>query len=343
MLLSSVADAMLWTGRYLERAGALARAVVAYERLALDLPEARAVDLRPMLRLIGRDVDPGLSDPTTTAASLHALALDADNPSSVIGALRLARENLRRVRVDVPPDVWPTINAVYVRLSEFDATQVAAVLGLLEDVIATGSRIEGELTAGMTRDAAYSFLRIGVHLERGDMLLRTMDALVSTIDPRGPERLFDDVRWKGLLHAVSAHTMYRRRHHTQVDLATVLAFLVRDETFPRSLAFCLGVVEEELRNLPNSGPARAALAVSRRVSATLAEAAAEGLAEQVSHVLRTLAALQTALKSAYFPDEPGTLPALAPAPAVPTTDESVPAHEAPGVIVSHGLLTAAGR
>jgi uncharacterized alpha-E superfamily protein len=304
MLLSSVAEAMLWTGRYVERSRALARTVLAYERLSLDLPETRSADLRPLMRVIGREQPAGAEAASTTSESLQALVLDAENPSSVLGALGRARENLRRGRVDVPPEVWATMNALYLRLSEVKVARMADVLTVLEEVVAAGSRIEGELTAGMMRDDAYSFLRIGEHLERGDMLLRTMDALVSAIDPRGPERLFDDVRWMGLLQAVAAQSMYRRRHHTHVDLPTVLEFLALDAAFPRSLSHCLAVIAEELQKLPRAEEAQAAHTISVREVTALADSSAAGLRSQVSRVLFALATLQRALKVSYFPEEP---------------------------------------
>src|SRR5271167_1440569 len=114
MLLSSAAEAMFWMGRYLERAQALARTVQAYERLSLDLPGARSLDLRPLLGLIGREVtqDQDTEAVGETTALLRALVLDHDTPSSVMGAVCHARANLRRGRVTAPPEVWATLNSL---------------------------------------------------------------------------------------------------------------------------------------------------------------------------------------------------------------------------------------
>ena len=51
MLLSSVAEAMFWSGRYIERAQALSRTIQAVERLSLDLPGKHAEGLVPLLPL----------------------------------------------------------------------------------------------------------------------------------------------------------------------------------------------------------------------------------------------------------------------------------------------------
>jgi uncharacterized alpha-E superfamily protein len=309
MLLSSTAEAMFWTGRYLERAQAVARAALAYQRMSLDLPGVRWLDVRPLLGLSARQAPGDNRTATETSGPLRELVLDADNPSTVLGALRRARANLRRGRVTTPFEVWVTLNAVYVRLSEVDAGQTASVFGLLGEVVAAGSRIEGEITATMTRDAAYSFLRIGCHLERADMLVRTMKALLPVVSPSGPEQTFDDVRSMGLLDAVGAHSMYRRRHHARIDLPAVLEFLVLDAAFPRSLTHCLHVIDAELRNLPRPGEGHPERLACLRVASELARTSPDGVPAQLSLVLNSLAALHAAVKASYFPDLPeATLP-----------------------------------
>jgi uncharacterized alpha-E superfamily protein len=328
MLLSSAAEAMFWSGRYIERAQALARTVQAYERLSLDLPGVRSLDVRPLLGLVGHEALRDTGSVAETSGLLRALVLDANNPSSVMGALCQARENLRRGRVAMPPEVWTTLNALYVRLSEVEGEQTARVLGVLEEVVAAGSRIEGELTASMTRDAAYSFLRIGCHLERADMQLRIMNAFLPVIGPSGPERVFDDVRWMGLLDAVAAHSMYRRSHHTHVDLPAVLEFLVLEASFPRSLAHCFHVIDEELLRLPRHGQARDAERIALQVAPALAGTSAAGLPARLSLVLGALAAFHAALKASYFPDPPQrALPILGrepPIDVVPQQNGSIP-------------------
>ena len=312
MLLSSAAEAMFWMGRYLERAQSLARTVQAYERLSLDLPGAQSLDLRPLLGFVGREAQ-GPAAIAETGALLHAVVLDPDTPSSVLGAVCQARANLRRGRVTTPPEVWATLNRLYVQLSDVDTTHTTSVLSVLEDVVASGSRIEGELTASMTRDAAYSFLRIGFHLERADMLVRAMKVLLPVIGPSGPERAFDDVRWAGLLEAIGARSMYRRRHHTRVDLSAVLEFLVLEDRFPRSLVHCLRVIDEELRSLPLHTGARAQLSSSSQTVLALAPASGAELPAQLCRALSALAALHASVTASYFPDllQP-SLPALSP-------------------------------
>ncbi len=106
MLLSTVAEALFWSGRYLERAQALSRTIQAVERLSLDLPDRHSAGLLPLLPLVTGADSVAPTNDIGQAGALRALALDGENASSVLGALRAARENLRHARVSAPPELW---------------------------------------------------------------------------------------------------------------------------------------------------------------------------------------------------------------------------------------------
>src|SRR6478609_2636491 len=178
MLLSSAAEAMFWSGRYIERAEALSRSIQAVERLSLDLPGKHENGLVPLLSLVGSGDSDAAAKDIGQAGVLRALALDADNSSSVLGALRAARENLRHARACAPPELWLALNNQYLLLSGALEQPLPRVLDALGLALEAGSRIKGVFESNMARDAAYSFLNIGVELERGDMLLRVLPALL---------------------------------------------------------------------------------------------------------------------------------------------------------------------
>ena len=143
MLLSSVAEAMFWSGRYIERAQALARTIQAVERLSLDLPGRHAPGLRPLLALVKKDGSLAAAE-ASQLEILRALALNGEDTSSVLGALFAARENLRQARVVVPPELWAASNNQYLRLLGVANEPMPRVLDALSRVLETGSQIEGE-------------------------------------------------------------------------------------------------------------------------------------------------------------------------------------------------------
>jgi uncharacterized alpha-E superfamily protein/hemerythrin-like domain-containing protein len=248
---------MYWTGRYFERAQALARAVAGYERLSLDLPPEDALDITPLLALVGSE--PARDRAPIRSELLQLLVLDAGNTSSVRGALGAARENLRSGRSVMPGAIWAPVNRLHARLGKLRAEDASAVCTALDDVEAIGSQVEGQLSSSMTRDAAFSFWCIGSHIERADMLLRVLGVLVPRLMGCG-DRRFADVRATGLLGCVGAGSMFRRRHQTRADLPTVLDFLLTDGAYPRSLKGLVATIERELDVLPLTGRARDALA-----------------------------------------------------------------------------------
>jgi uncharacterized alpha-E superfamily protein/hemerythrin-like domain-containing protein len=301
MLLSSVAEAMFWSGRYIERGQGLARAIQAVERLSLDLPGRHALGLRPLLPLVQREASGGDEQEPSQVVMLQALALNAADASSVLGALSAARENLRQARVDAPPELWGALNDQYLLLKGVADQPMPQVLAALSSVLEAGSRIHGVLDSHMARDAAYSFLNLGIELERADVSLRVLGALLPVLSVHGWERTFDDVRWAGLLSALGVLSMYRRSHHHQTELPVLLDFLLVDMTSPRSVAHCLRLIEDELGNLPRASLARAKVGIATSKSFALSHATEQEVAERIDEVLGALAAVHGALESSYFP------------------------------------------
>ena len=302
MLLSSVAEAMFWSGRYIERAHALSRSIQAVERLSLDLPGKHSSGLAPLLSLVRDDEPAAAHKHVGQEEALRALALDGENASSVLGALNAARENLRHARVSAPPELWLALNNQYLLLKDESDRPVPRVLDALARVMEAGSRIKGVFESSMARDAAYSFLNIGVELERADMLLRVLMALLPTVTAHGWERTFDDVRWSGLLQALGVGSMFRKRHHHRTDLSTLLAFVSVETSSPRSVAHCLRQVEGELRNLPHAGQVSAAVTIATSSAFALARSSDDQVPAGIEATLAALASVHAALVACYFPE-----------------------------------------
>jgi uncharacterized alpha-E superfamily protein len=208
--------------------------------------------------------------------------LDRQNPSSLLGALHAARENLRRARSLFPADCWHTINPLYLRLSGLDASAAPAELrAVLAEVVASCRQHAGHVVAGMLRDDAHAFLRIGILLERADMTLRVAPIVAATLLPEHGAP-FEDVRWMGLLKSVGAYATYRHRFHASTDFRRALELLLFEPTFPRSLAYLLTEIGRDIARLPDSAQAQAAVAACRpgepiQTAAALATFAGEEL------------------------------------------------------------------
>jgi uncharacterized alpha-E superfamily protein len=74
-------------------------------------------------------------------------------------------------------------------------------------------------------------------LERADMITRIIDSkyhlLLQPLDEVGGP--VDHYHWTAVLRSVSGYEAYRRTHEVGVEPAEVIAFLLLERTFPRSL------------------------------------------------------------------------------------------------------------
>jgi uncharacterized alpha-E superfamily protein len=317
MLLSRVAEAVYWTGRYLERAEGTARLVHVHTELFVDLPRAAGVNWAPLLVVTGS---------TVPFAELYAdeaeddvvrfLTADGRNPGAVISSLERARANLRTARPVFPRELWEGVNNMYLMAVE-DAEHAVprrSRMAWLDAVMAECQRLTGITSGAMSHDEAYAFLRIGRHIERADITTRVLDVCAATFFHAEEQlRPYADVTWMSVLKSLSAYQTYRRRTQTRIRGADALAFLLRDPQFPRSVEHCLIDISRSLVDLPHHD---AALALCADAEALVADAMVQamdwrGLHRYADRLQRELANLHEALVATYFGSAPVRASALA--------------------------------
>jgi uncharacterized alpha-E superfamily protein len=308
MLLSRLAETAFWLGRYLERAGSLSRAMFAYEQIRLDIPGQDAPGWQRLASLAG--VEPDTASRLEPSAFVARVLLDRSNPSALLGAIQLARENLRRARFLLPAECWHTLNSVYLRLDALSADAPPAdVNAMLDDVVAASGQLAGQIAAGMLRDEGYAFLRMGAHLERADMTLRVLTLVAETLMPVDRQFRFEDVRMMGLLKSVGAYQPYRRRFHARTGVDNALELLLFEPSFPRSLAYDLLQIGRDLATLPRHEVPQTALGACWPAHGVSTR---EALDRFAADALERLARLGSALEATYFSPPVGA-PQQAPA------------------------------
>ncbi|HKY76266.1 MAG TPA: alpha-E domain-containing protein, partial [Acidimicrobiia bacterium] len=115
-MLSRIAEALFWIGRYVERADDTARILDVHYHLLLEDPwidEESAC--RALLEVMG--VGDGVSAPTGRTVN-EILAYDELSPSAIAGAMKNARENARGVREAISSEMWECLNATWLALRE---------------------------------------------------------------------------------------------------------------------------------------------------------------------------------------------------------------------------------
>jgi uncharacterized alpha-E superfamily protein len=269
-MLSRVADNLYWFSRYIRRAENTARLVGVSGQLQLDLPRAARFAWRPLIDTVGAaDVFAKLYPETEAEASeadvVRFLLIDERNPLSLRGSVRFAREIVRTVRETLPQEVWEAVNDIHLFI---DANGEKGLgrryrLDFLNRVIDGCLRVSGLLTANVSRDVGYQFLRLGTALEQADMTTRIIDAGASGLlrtRVAEDEEAFKAMQWMSVLRSLAAYQMYRRHVRQRVTPELALRFLLQNDQFPRSVLFCLSRGITILPSMPARAPVDAALA-----------------------------------------------------------------------------------
>lgn len=121
-------------------------------------------------------------------------------------------------------------------------------MNLLDHAIVTLSAFAGLLMENTTRGYGWRFLEIGRRLERALQMANLLDAALA----RTPMKDADDVEacLEVLLQIADSSITYRMRYFTEVRAEFVLNLLLADETNPRSVAFQLVQLLEQIQHLP---------------------------------------------------------------------------------------------
>ena len=282
MLLSRVADNVYWGARYLERAEDTARVVRNFTDLILDLPRGVASTWEPLLAVAGsrEEYDAGHAR-AQESDIVRFLVADPSNGGSVVSSVAAARENLRTTREVIPREAWQAVNDLYLftgrdKESGVDRRTRARFLGR---VITDCQRIDGVVSGMMRRDQAYELWRLGQLIERADMTTRVLGVRAASLLSAPVEtHSYDEVQWMGVLKSVTAMQMYQRSQRGPIDGATVVAFLLFDKTFPRSVAGCVHRMRSALSRLPRPEATMPAVDAIESLLATMPAQATDGRA-----------------------------------------------------------------
>lgn len=230
-MLSRVADALFWMGRYLERAEHVARVLDVTRAVLVDLdqvdPEAAKHQWRGALA--------ALSLPDAPA---EKLLFDQNEPTSIVCNVSRARENARQVREVISSEMWDHLNQAYWSIHEAHArgvheSQLSQTLG---GVISASFLWDGVADGTTARDTGWLFLKIGKFVERLDGTCRLVSGRAEG-PPKGGSLSSENMHWIALLRTLCSMEAYKKLHPQRVDRKLVLDFLIFDSSFPRSVRY----------------------------------------------------------------------------------------------------------
>jgi uncharacterized alpha-E superfamily protein len=309
-MLSRFAESFYWLSRNVERAETVAR--------VLDVTYTRSIDMYAGGSWAERSWRAALalgtlSDPATTRVEepatmtvLERCAFDPANHSSIVSSLGVARTNAIGVRAELSTEVWEHINELYL---DVHAQTLASVTRegtsrFLRRVRDRAQAIAGVSDATLLHVDGWNFLQLGRYFERGYLATRMLASIESMDDP-WPE-------WQRLLEMCCASVPFARASTHRPSPRDVVAFILFNPTFPRSLHFCINEIEAALHRIsdaPDRSYVNDAEKQAGRLCATfnfadISDVLEEGLPAFLRRVITALEKLTSAIQTIYFPRVP---------------------------------------
>ena len=254
-MLSRVADAIYWMGRYVERAENITRLLLVTEDFSTEtqgLEESVAQTAwKDVLAILptAQLTRPVSAFAPVSLPYLTSFFLDAQNGYSVHYSLRKARENARAVREALTVEAFMSINEAFHAVEGYARKGLTDLPGLRDTLASTHKSlfsVIGAIDSTFTRDESWHFLKLGESVERiyrAALILRARLPALLASEPRTDLPLYYS-QWRSLLRSLSSLENYRKAHGARLEPALVVTFLFFDAQSPRSLRAGTATIKE---------------------------------------------------------------------------------------------------
>lgn len=289
-MLGRTANGLFWMFRYLERAENTARLLEAALRMALtrDVVTAEA-EWRSVIATLGLTKAYQAAHDSYDGVSVWNFVLrGSTNPGNVRLMFGGVRSNAREARINISSDLWEAVNENWMRLDRLLARPVGQ--GAVGEVLATirraGTQVHGAFDGSILRDEGYHFSRAGTFIERADSTTRILDMkyflLLPSLSYVGSS--LDTGQWEQVLRSVAGARVYSWLNAGHIEARGIVEFVVLDERFPRSLAFCRNALRDCLAALARTHAAEgSAVALMREADTRISGLTVDQIFDQGLH------------------------------------------------------------
>lgn len=289
-MLGRTANGLFWMFRYLERAENTARLLEAALRMALtrDVVTAEA-EWRSVIATLGlQRAYQAAHDSYDGTAVWNFVLRGPSNPGNVRAMFAAVRSNARESRINISSDVWEAVNENWMRIDRLLVRPVgqASVGEVLAAIRRAGTQVHGAFDGSILRDEGYHFSRAGTFIERADSTARILDMkyfiLLPSLSYVGSS--LDTGQWEQVLRSVAGARVYSWLNAGQIEARGIVEFVVLDDRFPRSLAFCRNALRECLGALARThGVEGSAVALMREADTKISHLTVDQIFEQGLH------------------------------------------------------------
>lgn len=254
-MLSRTADQLYWMARYVERAENIARILEVSYRMSLMPEESRDNSIWGSAVQIGGDWTKfdEIYGTVNRQNVIRHLALDANNTSSIYSCIKSARENARALRGSITSEMFESLNATWIELSDIDEPKLAAkgYQNFVDWVKERSHLFRGVIDGTLLRDESLHFINLGGAIERADNTARLLDGKYHVLLPSADQvgGALDYYQWGAVLRAVSAFRAYHRIYRNVITPERVADLLILRADMPRSLHASFNRISETLDEL----------------------------------------------------------------------------------------------
>jgi uncharacterized alpha-E superfamily protein len=274
-MLSRTADHLFWLARYLERAENMARMLDMNQQMSM-MPQSLQMAQRTWRASLETFYLTAHFEENYDLLSqqdvLHFMCFDERNSASIAHSFKAARDNAKAVRGHLSTELWQAINSTWLEYQDWQKQTLDSndYMAFYEWIKMRSQLHQGILMHTLSQDQAFQFLKLGMFLERADNMARLIDVKFYTLGSWLDDQkdvlqhdYADFYHWAIMLKSVSGFEAFRRRQAGTIDVEKVLNLLVFDIEFPRSLAYSMRKVHEQVQKLKNHDTHHLELKVGR--------------------------------------------------------------------------------
>ncbi|MFC5531118.1 alpha-E domain-containing protein [Cohnella yongneupensis] len=246
-MLDRIAESLFWIGRYTERAENHVRLLDVYYHLREDSTGEDESVWRRIASTLGDSAsyEERYSNYEERDV-LHFLTLDPTQANSLLTCVIQARENLKKIREQLPTELWNLMNGFYLWLKGVHVDEVIqqSPHRFFQRVKEGLSAFQGTAVSITLRDESWHMMECGRYLERSENVLR----LLQSVSQKVPEQNKASYAFTlAVLKSAGGYEAFRKLDQEEFCMEGVARFLLLQEKFPRSVQFAVTSFEQHLK------------------------------------------------------------------------------------------------
>ena len=253
-MLSRSAQHLYWLSRYVERTENIARMIDVNLELILDFPDDHSLNWKPLIDTLDiNDLFESKYKNYNETNVLNFLFEDKKNLSSLKNCLVMSKYNIETIKDDLPKSANISLNHLYEHIIDNKISKVhkRKKLQYITNIVSMTQNFFGSINDNLSRGYEFEFIRLGRFVERTDMISRIIDCLCVSKSSKQTHD-FSTMEWISMLTTLSAQDAFRKEAKGEANRGEVITFLLKNDSFPRSVFRSLITIELCLQNLPRN-------------------------------------------------------------------------------------------